>query len=317
MTISEFSAISALIVGIAWPIVAVVALLVLHKPIGRFLEDIVKRVTKLSAFDFSIEFATISSPPPPWEDPTINEGFTLIGGVATSTTIQTLFKQIRNDTTWHYLIVDIGKGERWLVSRLFLFIVILQYMGGLRCVAFVESKDETIRRLLGIAHPDRVRIVLAQKYPWFNQALVEAWSAKVFPILAAPLPKDKAEHIVNAFMQNPQIQLSDAPKDSKDEWEQLRPNTNLWEHTKWLDLQRVNDDLRDIFYDRDACQYTDSPDTPVSERNKAVLRRQVPFVALVNEKGELKGLVDRYERLDKLAVRSGEAIDDHSTVTDK
>jgi len=311
----EFKDLIELIKAIAWPIVVAVALLAFRKPIARFVEELGKRAMKLSAFDVSIEFATIPSPPIPWSDPTIYESSNLIAGAVTATTIMELFQRISDDTTWHYLIVDIETGKRWLISRLFIFTVILRYMRNLKCVVFVETKGEYRGRLLGIAKPESVRFALARKYPWFDEVIVKAWSNEKIPILTDPLPKDKAQSIVNAFIQDGRVQQQKDPQ-NQDEWEQVRrQNQPLWEHTKWLDIQRVNEDLREVFCDRDASQFADSPDIPAEQRNKALLHRQTPFVALVNDKGEFRGLVDRHIFLNQVAARLGEESDKRSSPT--
>jgi hypothetical protein len=288
---------------IVWPTVVGVALFGFRRPLALFLEDLGKRATKFSAFEVSIELATVPSPPAPWEDPTIYESSSLTGGVVTNTTIKELFQRIHDEAawpTWQYLIVDVENGRRWLISRLLLFTVVLQHMRGLRCVVFVETKDEFHRRLLGIAKPEGVRRAIANRYPWLDDSLVKAWMSQQIPVLAEPLPKQTAESIVNSFVQDVNIQTSQDPQSP--EWQRLG-SQSVWEHTKWLDAQRLNEDLREVFYDRDASKFLVSPDIPSGERSKAVLRREVPFVALVNDRGEFKDLVDRQLLLNKVAAR--------------
>lgn len=43
---------------------------------------------------------------------------------------------------------------------------------------------------------------------------------------------------------------------------------DIWEHTKWLNLGRVNRDLRGVFYDRDMCRFVDSPEISTTERTR-------------------------------------------------
>jgi hypothetical protein len=299
----EFKDLVELLNVIAWPAVVGVALLVFRKPLALLVEDLGKRATRLSVFEVSIELATVPSPPAPWEDPTIYESSTLIGGGVTSTTIMELFKRIREDAAWprwQYLIVDVGNGRRWLISRLFLFTVILRHMAGLRCVVFVETKDEHRRRLLGIASPEGVRSALASRYPWFEEALVRVWMKQQLPVLIEPLPKQSAEPMVNEFVKDEKIRTSEDPKSS--EWQRLG-DQSVWEHTEWLYSQRLYEDLREVLYDRDASTFLDSPDTSSSKRSKAVLCRKAPFVALVNDRGEFKDLVDRQLLLDRVAAR--------------
>jgi len=312
----EFKDLVELLKTIAWPMVVATALLAFHKPLSRFVAELGKRATRLSAFEvLSVEFAKIPSPPVPWSDPAIYESYKLIGGDVTSTTINDLFKWISNGMPWHYLIVDIGTGRRWLISRLFLFVVILRYLHDLRCVVFVETKEELSKRFLGIMKVETLRVTLAKKYPWLHHAIVTAWSKQNVPVLADPLPKDKAEAIVNAFLQDGQIRQTKTTPPNLHEWEQLEGPQPVWEHTKWLDIQRVNEDLREAFSNRDVSQFVDSPETPVGKRNRAILCRHTSFVALINDKGEFKGLIDRQGYLDKLALRlSNESEDGDATL---
>jgi hypothetical protein len=299
LIIQDLTALSQVI---CWPIVVLTVLLIFHQPLSRFLEELGRRATKVSAFDISIEFARAPSPPAPWSDPALYDSSNLIGGYVTSTTIMELFQRIRDETRWHYLIVDIQAGKRWLISRLYLFTVILRHMYGLRCVVFAETKGEYARRLLGIATPEQVQLALANKYAWLEEVLVEALLDQKITVLTEPLPKDKAQATVNRFIEDERIQQGQDPQDP--EWEQLGDQP-IWEHTKWLNLERVNEGLRGVFFDQDASQFVDSPDISTSERNQALLRRRAPFVALVNTKGEFKGLIDRQALLERVAERIG------------
>jgi hypothetical protein len=57
-----------------------------------------------------------------------------------------------------------------------------------------------------------------------------------------------------------------------------------------------------VFFDNEESQLVDSPDTRTSLRNYGLLRRRIPFVALVNSKGELRYLVDRESLLERFAA---------------
>lgn len=288
-----------LVKALAWPILVGVALLIFRKPLASFVRALGKRATRLSVFEVSIELAKVPSPPVPWEDPSIYESSSLIGGAPTNTTIMGLFQRVRGVTTWHYLIVDIKAGRSWLVSRLFLFTAILRRVSALRCVVLVETKEGCDRGFLGIANPERVVAALSNKYPWLDRAFVRACAGQsVAP--HAPLSKDQAEAIVNAFISDQEIRFIDASNreapqqpGNPAEWE-LLPGAvpRAWEHSKWLGVGRMNEDLGEVLYDRDATQLVDDPDRP-AERNLALLRRQVPFVALVRRKREFKRLIDR------------------------
>ena len=63
------------------------------------------------------------------------------------------------------------------------------------------------------------------------------------------------------------------------------------------------------FFDSDSSTLMDSPDKSSRKRTLAILRRQAPFIALVNRNREFKGLVDRDEFLKHIAVRLAESSD--------
>jgi len=299
----QFKDLVEIIKSLAWPVVVAIALLAFRKPLARFIAELGGRAQKLSVFQVSVEFAKIPIPPLPWSDPAIYQSHTLIGAADVETsTIDGLFQRMSDDKPWPYLVVDIGTGHRWLISRVFLFTVIFRYLRDLRCVVFVETKDELFKKFLGMTKPEKVRVALAKKYSWLDDALIKAWSSEKVPVLAESLAKDKAQNIVNTFLKDPNIRQSTKP--AQGEWTQLStktPGSDEWEHTKWLDINSVKEDLLETFVDWDTSHFVDSRDTSASKRNRAMVRRKTPFVALVNDRTEFKGLVDRQGFLDKLA----------------
>ena len=123
------------------------------------------------------------------------------------------------------------------------------------------------------------------------------------PIVTTLLPSTSARTLIDNFIRNRLLARTTPPAPphgNRVEWEEFRPNQ--WEHTKWLNRRRVDEDLRSVFYDDDSSRFVDSLETSTHDRNKALLRRQAPFVALVNGKEELKGLVDRHVFLNQLAI---------------
>lgn len=301
--------------AIMWPLVSLVAILAFRKPLSRFLEGLSSRITKLSVAEVSLELAKLPAAPVPWADPTVFGGDGLPGGAVTSTTIMELFQRIRDDATWQYMIVDIKTGRRWLNSRLFIFTYVLRALKGLRCVVFVETRDEIRQRFLGLARPEDVYLTLGRAYRWFDKALGTAWlTAPVGQELSwlGPLSRDEAERVVNGFIDHGEITrradddflMKSGEWDVfQQQWELLDRSENRWEHTRWLDQQVVNDVLRSAFFDRDASQFVDSLETTPAQRTRAVLRRRAPFVALVNKQGEFKGLVDRQALLERVVTR--------------
>jgi hypothetical protein len=290
------------------------AIAMFRRPFARMLEGVSRRVAKLSIFDVSIELVSVTTRPLSFADINIPID-DLAHGNFTTTTITDLVDRIRQDGPPYFLVVDIGDGRRWLISRLLLFTFVLWRIGAVRCVVFVETSGECTQRLLGVATPELICAKLGGKYPWLDRALVAAWSDKktsfqredernvdspyyngMLSLLVMPLSKPEAQTLINRFVASPII------RQSKQEagWEPVK-GISTWEHTTWLTRDRIYEDLRGIFLLRDESCLVDTPDRPTGERNKALLRRKSPFVALVNERGELKQLVDRRALMDALA----------------
>jgi hypothetical protein len=93
-----------------------------------------------------------------------------------------LFNSLKALSRWDYLLVDIEEGHFWLTSRLFIFSLLLRRVRGLRCVVVVETAKGLSRRLLGITTPEQLGQVLAGRFPWFNDALAEAFKAAGVPL---------------------------------------------------------------------------------------------------------------------------------------
>jgi hypothetical protein len=108
-------------------------------------------------------------------------------------------------------------------------------------------------------------------------------------------------NLVNRFMQQSIIQRSARPE-KPDEWVELTTYAGtVWEHTQWLTATRLDEDLRPIFLNSDTCQFIDVPDYSLTKRNAALLRRRAPFVVLLNDKGELKAVIERKVLLERVA----------------
>jgi len=296
----DWNTITQLFDILAWPLVVAVALIAWHKPLGVFLSGLSGRLTKFSAFDISIELAELPAPPAPWSDPRFPESSLLTTGELSSTSLMTLFNlatpqvpagMLEGQAAWEYLVVDIKDGRFWLISRLFIFTVFLQALRGVRCLVFVETKGECRRRLIGLASPDDARTALGKAYPWLESALFNAMRTRGVQWLHRGLDADLAGQVIHAFIEDPEMRMTVAPA-TPDEWTQLGTQP-IWEHTQWLMLETADTLLRKWFCEWDASHYTDLPEASAETRCKALLRRQSPFVALVNSRGEFKALLDR------------------------
>jgi hypothetical protein len=232
----------------------------------------------------------VSAPPEPWRDPKIYVGEFLPGGGVTTTTIMSLFQALREMPDWVYLLVDIETGHRWLLSRLFVFSMLLRQVRGVRCIIFVESAEGRNRTLLGLASPTGVRQALGTKYPWLEDALRDSWERVGSPVFMDQIPLDQAQEILDGFIFNPRIQTQTEHSPGSD-WSPLGEGS--WDHSQWLDMPRFNRDLA-------AACYPLSDSMVMRARRESdgtflakLLKCRAPFVALVNDNREFQNLYDR------------------------
>lgn len=280
---------------LTWPLVVIVGLIMLRKPLTAFLSGIGGRITKLGAFEISIELATLTPPPSPWSDTNLPESSKMTGDDVSSTALMELFKRIQETSPWEYLIVDIKDGRFWLLSRVFIFTVFLQAMRGVKCVVFVETTDSHCRKLVGVASPDAVRSALVREFPWFEKALSESLLGCKTALLNPSVPPDVAGKIIRDFIVQPEMR-SHSP-DTPENWTQLAPQAN-WEHTERLTRETIDKYLRKSFYEWDSSSYLAASAVQPEARTKELLSRKSPYIALVNSKFEFQSVLDRAKLLE-------------------
>jgi TIR domain-containing protein len=220
-----------------------------------------------------------------------------------------LFEAFDNNSSLDYAIIDLGLGQRWLTSRLYLFALILERMRGLRCFVFLETGGKTEQRFLGMASPAEVKWRLACHYPWLETAFAKVYSdmSDHIRILSATgaLHDGTAQEIVYCFLSHPNIQQRLAPgmppHPGDSEWEALSMEygQQLWEHARWLDATRLGQDLGDVLQQDESTWLKESPHISHLEQVRFILQSNAPFVALVDEEKRFRSLIDRQALLER------------------
>jgi hypothetical protein len=309
---------TAMIQAIAWPVVVLVALIVLRRALPDFVRDLGRRVTKVSVFQVSIELATVSEFKATWQVPGLGDIRQPTAAALFDQPVQELLKQFIDEKGFDYALVDLGGGGEWLSSRLFAFAEMLPRLRGLRCFVFVETTEATSRKLVGMARPEAVRWTLAQQYPWLESALERAYTNPGHPVIssAGAVDPNSAQQIGQAFLTEIQVgvegQVPQPPPpipgtdpaqpvvSCKPGWVPV-PETEFCEHGEWLDGPRVRH-LLSTNLQEDAW-VRDDPDASEEERVKAVLRRKGDFGAIVSEDRAFRSLVDRHLLLEECMAR--------------
>jgi len=300
----DLDAFSKLLAAVAWPAAVTGAAVMFRKDLPRFLEVLARRATKVSAFHLSIDLATVPEFAPTWSGPNLSDVRQPGPADEFSSAATALFEELKKDEASDYAVVDLGAGDKWLTSRLFIFAIMLHRMRGLRCFVFLETGAGVSRQFIGTCSPVDVRWALARKYPWLEDAFATAYAAtpnRQIRSLHGGLESWPATQVVQAFLR--QVQTDQASEVSAGEWVQLG-STQAWEHAKWLDGSSLTRTLGNALH---TAWMPEALDAPAAERTKAALRRGGDYVALLEEGRRFKSLVDRRAVLETLATRAEES----------
>ncbi len=301
-----------LVKALAWPVAAASTAIAFYQPLSHLFEALGTRATKFSVFKIEIELASAATPS---ASPSLEEiKNPQLAPVGDST--QMLFHQVQDEKPADYSVIDIGGGEEWLTTRLFIGAAMLQRMRGVESLVFIARVGSMERKLLAVSPVARVRWSLAQRYPWLEAAFARAYAeaqpaaGRLFPpigqiglIQSSPptitsatggMQPSVASAIVGRFLEL----VQDAPTVTDSSWVDLTGDRK--ERAAWVTQSLLNELLPPEAYE--AWTY-DQRDQPRTQRTRAVLRRQARFVALVNPDRQFKRLIDRGALLEEVIGR--------------
>jgi hypothetical protein len=292
--------------AIAWPIVAVAALVLLARPLGEFLRGIASRVTKLSAFNVELELAHRATPAVGIALEEIRRpGAAMVGDSG-----RALYSAVQDRTSADFATIDLGVGDEWLTSRLFIASLLLPRMRKVRIFVFVERRQEITQRFLALIEPQALRWRLAVRYPWLEASFVRAYAIAMsdYPDADPPpvtlpvpttLPKHRqlvvdatgaleptaAQRLVQHFIAG--LQQPAAPATS-DEWTPLVSNVS--ERASWVTADLV----RELVPEHEPFQWIEErPEDDEAKRIATILRLSGDFAAIVDPDRRFTRLVDR------------------------
>jgi hypothetical protein len=288
----------------AWPLVVLVCLLLLRDPIRAMLAQIATRATEVSLGSW----ATIKLPG--LQEAPTDQGMLNIkdlAGAVWQESGSNLLAQFQATRTPEYALVDLGAGNEWISSRLFIFAVMLQRMKGLRCIVFVSTTQTQDRSFLGCASPDNVRWRLAADQPWLEAAFAQAYAlitgppttysrSNAFTDIKGALEPQVAQTAVSTFVQslkqppphaNPAEFVTIHSGDEHATWITAAELERIIGTALWADFVPVNTEA--------------SPDANRLQVRR-ILDKQSPYVAQTNG-GTFVSLISRVALLDEIAKR--------------
>jgi hypothetical protein len=282
----------------AWPLITFVGLLIFRKPIETFLKTVSSRATEIG-----IGWASVKLPeakqPSSLQIEAIRELETDRWGESSIGWFEEFSSSSANS---EYAQLNLGNGDEWITSRLFIFAVMLQRMKSLKCVVFTRILSSGEVSFLGCASPDNIHLALAANQPWLEVAFANAYSAELSAQppggsgqtvvrIDGSLEPQHGENIVRSFISG----LKDYTHTMSDldpaNWVSFVGRTDH-EHATWVserELQR----LIGIYLWKDAIE---GRVNDTIEQKKAEIQRVVgkssPYVAVLKD-GFYKSLVNR------------------------
>ena len=173
-----------LVKALAWPLIAVVVALLFRKPLGEFVGALGTRVTKLSVFKVELELVPAATAV---VSPLLDDIRTVTTSAAISDSSRAMLEQLQNQTPADFDEINLGAGDEWLTSRLYIAAVMLERMRGVQVLVFLERTPATDRRFVAVVPVKQLRWALAQRYPWLEAAFVRAYIASFPPPLCRRL----------------------------------------------------------------------------------------------------------------------------------
>jgi hypothetical protein len=282
---------AAILDRITWPLTIGILVVLFYGPIGTVLERLGREGFELSVHSVGLKTAMRA---PLGEDELSFK--TADPGVLTNvTTTRTLLRLLQEPGFRDYVVIDLGGGNEWITSRLFIFSVMLERIKRIRCVVFVEG---SVPKFLGTAKPDHVHWALAKEQPWLEKAYVEALAKANQPVdilnhEGAILPQI-AEEVCRSFVTA--LTSKDLPKAEDKQWIPFKSGVS--EHATWLpgsDIVRiVGEDLHTDAIVANGDQKAEA---------RALLKCSAPWVARVTATRELESIIDRGAFLNELAAK--------------
>ena len=284
----------------------------LRKPIAQFLSTIGGRLTKLSIAGVELELAAA----PNIE---LSGDAKSFGGMdpqtlANDSASQTLTGALQGDIVPNsYVVIDLGVGKSWLISRLFIFAIMLRRVRGVRCFVFVDRSGRVPNEYLGTISTEDIHLALAQRYPPLDRVFAKAykdqlWQGWMAMTVIRTLDQSFAIQVVReyvALLKQGWDWKSVAPYPSEVNAATAIPADGPWvqlgtsmEYGLWIDRDLLRQAFKDVIHEDQV-----SLASGASEKTRETVNAYAPFLAVVRASGQFVYLIDRAMVLEGLATR--------------
>lgn len=311
ITVSPLMGTAAILSAVAWPITVVVLAVILREKLPAIGQTLFSRISKIGFAGFTLELAAAKPFNPKWSDPATNALDLRNRAKAVDindSSARNFISQLLEFDTADYAIINIGAGEEWLTSRLYIMAIILSRVKGLKALVFTGIRT----RFIGWAEPEKVRWALAKKYPHLESAYADAYSditrknptnnhdAIVVTTTgrlgyeSEPNNPQPSIDLLQEFLkriERPSIPLPPS-EELKTDWVLIDPQSQTYERATWLTTDKL-----EAILDEDLCVTSFNDETLKSkdpeEQIHLVLSTPYRWIALTTEEQKFDRLSDR------------------------
>lgn len=302
--------IAAALSAVVWPVIVLIVLLAYRSHVPAVFGGLANRINKLAFAGFSVELAQATPFIPNWRPAsTVTDLRRQATSVQLSDSYRSTSIALLNDAnSGDFAEINLGRGEEWLTSRLFIMTILFARMKGLRCFVFVETTDSVRKKFVGWAEPDKIRWALARRFPWLEAAYAKAYDdqmARPGTIIAshegrlayAGAPNDALAGIdlLGNFLGNVQSEMP--VQHSADPSPSIPPPSDLigigentQEHASWLGADELEailgNDLK-----KDSVNSNELKRADGAAQMKAILSVPGPYVPVVASDGRFEYLL--------------------------
>jgi hypothetical protein len=170
-----------LVRSLAWPVVLLAILVLFRDPLSRMLKQLGGRVSRISVWNISVELAVATPLPSPLTS-RFSEVRASVPALIDSDARQDLLDLLAARPDADYVVVDLGTGDQWMTSRLFIFALLLDRGLGVPSMVFVRIQNGIGNLFSGLAETTAVWRRLEAEY---GQALRQSrYDPTVFELVS-------------------------------------------------------------------------------------------------------------------------------------
>jgi hypothetical protein len=296
--------IAAVLSALIWPLVVLIVLLAYRHQLPGLFNALSNRLTGVGVAGFSIELAVAKPFTPEWASLTdLRNSATPVQ--ITDSVAATFLSQLRAGGKADYAEANLGCGEEWLTSRLFIMAIVFARTKGIHAFVFVETTGGFRRRYIGWAAPEQVRWALASRYRWLEHAYADAYAAVLTQqpntVVASNQGRlgydfdqanpDPSVQLVREFLQRVQAAAPMLPTD-RNGWVLIDAPTDTWEHASRLDGALL-EDLLGTECKRAALSVAELRTLKPADSLHLILSEAARFTAITGPDQRFEYLIDR------------------------